>query len=62
MVCVAADYVTWNEQVADFAGREEFAGQKPRLKLAGALSPRAREELTGRGWIVNEHAPFSGNR
>jgi hypothetical protein len=55
VVPAAADYVSWTERVAAFAGRPDLAGvNPPRLWLAGKLSPRARQELTARKWTVEE--------
>jgi hypothetical protein len=55
VVPAAADYVSWTERVASFAGRPDIAGAKARrLWLAGKLSPRARQELTARKWTIEE--------
>jgi hypothetical protein len=55
VVPAAADYVSWTERVAAFAGRPDLAGvAPPRLWLAGKLSPRARQELTARKWTIEE--------
>ena len=55
VVPAAVDYVSWTERVASFAGRPDLASAKARrLWLAGTLSPRARQELTARLWIIEE--------
>jgi hypothetical protein len=55
VVPAAVDYVSWTERVANFANRPDLAGAKARhLRLAGKLSPRTRQELLARKWIVEE--------
>jgi hypothetical protein len=55
VVPAAVDYVSWTERVASFVGRPDLASAKARrLCLAGTLSPRTRQELTARDWIVEE--------
>jgi hypothetical protein len=55
VVPAAVDYVSWTERVADFVGRPDLASAKARrLCLAGTLSPRTRQELAARDWIVEE--------
>lgn len=46
------DYLSWTEEVADFAGRDDLLGRKPVLLLTGDASPRARAELAQLGWGV----------
>jgi hypothetical protein len=54
VVPAAVDYVSWTERVATFAGRPDLRVKDRRLWLAGTLSPRARQELTARGWTITE--------
>jgi hypothetical protein len=55
VVPAAVDYVSWTERVATFATRPDLAGAKARrLWLAGKLSPRTRQELMARNWIIEE--------
>jgi hypothetical protein len=55
VVPAAADYVSWTERIANFAGRTDLASAKARrLWLAGKLSPRTRQELLTRQWIIEE--------
>jgi hypothetical protein len=55
VVPAAVDYVSWTERVATFASRPDLAGAKARrLWLAGKLSPRTRQELLTRQWIIEE--------
>ena len=55
VVPAAADYVSWTERIANFASRPDRAGAKAqRLSLAGKLSPRTRQELLTRQWIIEE--------
>ena len=55
VVPAPVDYLSWTERVAAFANRPEVAAAKDRqLWLTGRLSPRARQELTGRGWSIRE--------
>lgn len=44
------DHVSWTNQVADFARRDDLTGLKPILLLPGTLSPLAEKELTSLGW------------
>lgn len=46
------DYLSWTEEVADFARRDDLLGRKPILLLTGEASPRARSELAQLGWSV----------
>lgn len=55
VVPAAVDYVSWTERVANFTERLDSATANRReLWLAGALSPRARQELTMRNWTIEE--------
>jgi hypothetical protein len=46
------DALSWTEEMAEFAHREDLAGRKPVLLLAGAASDRTRAELTALGWTI----------
>jgi hypothetical protein len=47
--------VSWTERVAGFADRPDIAKAKAkRVWLAGKLSPRTRQELTARQWVIEE--------
>ena len=55
VVPAAVDYVSWTERIASFASRPDLAGAKARrLWLTGRLSPRTRQELLARKWIIEE--------
>jgi hypothetical protein len=55
VVAAPVDYASWTERVAGFGSRPEVSGAKERhLWLTGRLSPRTRQELTARGWIIRE--------
>ena len=46
------DYLSWTEEVAEFAHRDDLLGRKPALLLTGDASPRARAELAALGWSL----------
>lgn len=46
------DYVTWTEEVADFAGRDDLQGGGKVLVHTGKLSPEARTGFAASGWKV----------
>lgn len=48
------DYLSWTEEVAEFARRDDLIGQKPVLLLSGDASPLARTELAANGWTVGK--------
>jgi len=50
-VVAPVDFVSWTEEVAGFARRGDFAGQR-RLVSSGGFSPRASEGLKGAGWVI----------
>jgi hypothetical protein len=55
VVAAPVDYIPWTERVAAFTSRPEVTAAPERhLWLTGRLSPRAREELTARGWSIRE--------
>jgi hypothetical protein len=55
VVPAAVDYVSWTERVANFTNRPDLASAKARrLWLAGKLSPRTRQELLARQWMIEE--------
>lgn len=49
---VPDDYVSWTEETADVFG--VYRAKERHLWLSGRLSPRARQELTSRGWTLHE--------
>jgi hypothetical protein len=50
------DYLSWTEPVFEFAMRPEFSAERRSLWLEGQATPRARRELSGRGWTLHEEA------
>ena len=48
------DYVSWTERVARFAQRGDLKAKDREIWLSGRVSPRAREQLEGLGWIKEE--------
>lgn len=46
------DYVSWTPEVAEFAGRDDFAGLQPTIVHTGGFSATARRELTRLGWTL----------
>jgi len=55
VVAAPLDLVPWTKTVDDFARRADLAGPRRSLLLTGALTPRARQELTVLGWSVKEN-------
>lgn len=52
LIPAPVDYLSWTPEVAEFAGRDDLAGRKPMLLLAGSASERTRAELAARGWTI----------
>lgn len=46
------DHLSWTQEVAEFANREDLVGRKPNLILSGSASERTRTELATLGWTV----------
>lgn len=46
------DCLTWTEDVAAFAGRDDLAGRNPVFLTTALMSERARAEVTKLGWTV----------
>jgi len=58
VVTAPVDYLTWNEGVDRFTANEELAGAPRSVHIAGRLTDRARAELQGRGWTVQDNSPL----
>jgi hypothetical protein len=54
VIAAPVDYVSWTERPAAYVQRPDLAGKAHQLWVAGRVSPRARQELTARGWAVRE--------
>ena len=54
VVALPVDYLTWTEDTAGFAWREDLIGQHNLLLVTGTLSPRARDAFSQAGWAVQE--------
>jgi hypothetical protein len=48
------DYVSWTERAAAYVERPDLAAKEHQFWLFGRVSPRTRQELTARGWIIRE--------
>ncbi|MBC7779397.1 MAG: hypothetical protein H7125_04760 [Proteobacteria bacterium] len=48
------DYIAWVQPAEDFARRTDLKGSERSLLLSGTASKRAKQELSARGWRVNE--------
>jgi hypothetical protein len=48
------DYLSWVEDVAGLAAREDMQVKSREVLLTGRASPRAKRELETRGWTVRE--------
>ena len=55
VVAAPLDLVPWTKQVDDFARRADLAGPQRSVLVAGAVTPRARQEFAALGWSVNEN-------
>lgn len=58
VVPAPVDYPSWTERVATFADRDDLVAPKRTILLTGQTTPRARQELTSRGWIVKDNSPL----
>ena len=58
VVPAPVDFVSWTERVARFADREDLTAPKRTILLTGQMTPRAKLELQGRGWIPKEKTPL----
>lgn len=56
------DYVAWTERTARATQREDFQAPRRIAWLSGQLSPRARKELSARGWTVQESFTIAAER
>jgi len=54
VVGAPVDYVSWTENVANFARRPDFASSSLDIWLTGRMSARARQEFERIGWRVHE--------
>jgi hypothetical protein len=59
VVAAPFDLVPWTKQVEDFARREDLAGPQRSVLVAGAVTPRARQEFAALGWSVSENLAAS---
>jgi hypothetical protein len=51
-VAAPVDYVSWTEQVADFARRDDLTGARKRLLITGQMSKAAASGFAGTNWQV----------
>jgi hypothetical protein len=54
VVPAEVDYVSWIKRTAYFANRSDLASPKRSLWLTGQMSPLAKKNFEGVGWVVNE--------
>ncbi len=52
VIAAAIDHAYWDATAAEFGQREELAGKRRVLLVAGTASPRARQELERAGWTL----------
>jgi hypothetical protein len=52
VIAAAIDHAYWDATAAEFAQREELAGKRRVLLIAGTASPRAKQELERAGWTL----------
>ena len=51
---VPVDYISWTDTLGRIVPTQDFQAPEKILFLSGRASPRARKNLTSRGWIINE--------
>ncbi len=54
VIAAPVDYVSWTERVAAYVERPDLAAKEHQLWLFGRVSPRTRQELTARDWVIRE--------
>jgi hypothetical protein len=54
-VAAPFDLLSWTKLVDDFARRPDLAGPQRSLLVSGAVTPRARQELSTLGWSVSDN-------
>ena len=54
VIAAPVDYIAWTERAAGFVQRPDLAAKEHQLWVFGHVSPRARQELTARGWVIRE--------
>jgi len=59
VVAAPFDLVPWTKAVDDFARRADLAGPQRSVLVAGAVTPRARQEFAALGWSVSENLAAS---
>jgi len=59
VVAAPFDLVPWTKTVDDFARRADLAGPQRSVLVAGAVTPRARQEFAALGWSVSENLAAS---
>ena len=52
VIAAAIDHAYWDATAAEFAQREELAGKRRVLLIAGTASPRAKQEFDKAGWTL----------
>ena len=56
VVAGPVDCLSWSERINRFASRTDLKAKQRILWLRGEVTSRARQELTGLGWIVKENS------
>jgi hypothetical protein len=54
VIAAPVDYISWTERAAAYVQRPDLAAKAHQLWVTGRVAPRARQELTARGWAVRE--------
>ena len=52
VIAAAIDHAYWDAAAAEFAQREDLAGKRRVLLIAGTASPRSKQELDRAGWTL----------
>jgi hypothetical protein len=55
IVPAALDYVSWTDEIAEFATREELKGREKWILLSGKFSTSAKKAFTVLGWQLQEN-------
>jgi hypothetical protein len=62
MIPAPIDYAAWTQRAARFAQRDDFKVPQRTAWLSGQMSPRARKQFEGQGWIILESFTIAAER
>jgi hypothetical protein len=62
LIPAPVDYVAWTQRSARLAERDDLKAPQRTAWLSGQMSPRARKQFEGQGWIVFESFTIAAER